>query len=139
MGNYKRVQNNITEVIDSNNEKIIERKDISNRIVEYFSSVGKQIRSGKEIVLSKYHEKQQLSENNLNDLEAEITLDEIEKIIKSGKIRKAEGPDKICPFMIKKGSKLLRKTLKKLFNTIWIKKLYPNLWSKGQIIPIPKV
>jgi hypothetical protein len=68
----------------------------------------------------------------------DITVQEVEDVLKSLNTNKATGPDCISPFMLKNGSKELAPSLTRLFNySLKICKI-PQAWKAANVIPIYK-
>ena len=116
------------KIIDNN-------KEAANLIAKYFANIGDE---GKpRTVLRCKDDKIKLED--LEELNREISEDEIKEVIKKSKVRKAEGCDEIHPFMIKFGGEKVIEWLHKLFNIILDGRVSPVEWNMGIIIPIPKV
>ena len=77
-------------------------------------------------------------ENSENELNCEITYDEIEKALKNLKNNKACGIDKILNEHIKYSYMSLKHVYFKLFNLILDKGIFPKSWSSGIIHPVYK-
>ena len=79
-------------------------------------------------------------ENDVYDdiLDSEITEEEIRKAINKLKNGKASGPDCILAEMLKLGEKEIIQFLKKYFNMLLSKGLFPIEWTKAIITPIHK-
>ena len=71
-----------------------------------------------------------------NELNTEITIDEVKSAVRSLKRNKAVGVDEI-PAEILKIPTLLN-FLHKLFNKCFTCGIIPTIWTKGIINPIPK-
>ena len=67
-----------------------------------------------------------------------ITLEEVEKAIKSIKNGKAPGPDQIHGEFLKYGGVPMIRALFYLFNAIWLMEKWPQEWRGGIIHPIYK-
>jgi hypothetical protein len=78
------------------------------------------------------------SHNKVDTLDKEFTCEEIEESIKRLKMKKASGLDSISNEMLKAGKETLKPYICKLFNNIIKSECYPNIWSKGYIVPIYK-
>ena len=68
-----------------------------------------------------------------------ISYEEIGLVIEEMSINKANGPDNISPFMIKKGGNSLISSLEKMFNRIWNNGVSPKHWFEAIVVPIPKL
>ena len=85
---------------------------------------------------SSVHE--QLSQN-ANDLErAEIQRYELARVIRDLKTDKAIGPDFIHNEFLKQSSKKFQKVLLRFFNLLFRSRIYPNVWNRANVSPIPK-
>ena len=67
-----------------------------------------------------------------------ITMSEVQTELKSLKLGKAPGIDRINNDFYKYLSDYLLQPLTVLFNYIWEKGVYPNKWSEGIIQPLHK-
>ena len=63
---------------------------------------------------------------------------EIEVVIQKLKIKKAAGPDGICPWMIKHGGEALSRSLLIIFQTCCEQESIPNAWREARIQPLMK-
>ena len=75
---------------------------------------------------------------NINDLDTEITEEEILRTIKKLKLGKSAGNDGIISEMLTSCQNLLTPVLKKLFNFIFTSGIYPNHWTECLVIAVPK-
>ena len=67
-----------------------------------------------------------------------LTMDELKKVIKTLKKKKAPGPDNITNEMLQHlGNKALQKLLD-IFNLSWNKGQLPQIWKEARMIPILK-
>lgn len=71
-------------------------------------------------------------------LQAHISHDEVEKVVKKLKNRKAAGPDGIQSEHLKMGGKTLLRVLTALFNAMIQREYRPSSMKLGLIVPIPK-
>ena len=78
------------------------------------------------------------SKNLLNELDTEITIEEIIKTAKKIKSKRAAHSDKINNEMIKYSVDILANGFIKVFNTIMKSGKFPTLWCDGLISPIFK-
>ena len=70
--------------------------------------------------------------------EREFTLKELKSALSSVDRRKAAGPDKIHPRMLKKLGPSALAYLLDLFNNVWKTSQVPQMWRTADIRPIPK-
>lgn len=75
---------------------------------------------------------------NIEQLDCSFTCDEVRKTILKMKRNKAFGIDLLLAEMFIDGVDILTPILCKLFNHIFDNGLYPESWTKGLIVPIPK-
>ena len=73
-----------------------------------------------------------------DDLDRDITIDEIESCIKKLKNNKASGVDNILNEYIKYSSNKFKTVLVTLFNKILFLGYFPSIWAIGEILPIFK-
>ena len=78
----------------------------------------------------------QLDPAILNDLNADITIEEVQRVVLKTKRNKARGIDKI-PYGVLKNERLI-KTLANLYQMCFKFGIIPQLWVKALIVPIPK-
>ena len=122
-------------LVDLEGKVMENNKEAANLIAKYFANIGD---GGKPItVIRSKNDKMKLED--LDELNREISIDEIMEVVKKSKIRKAEGCDEVHPFMIKFGGEKVIEWLFKLFNLIFDGRVAPVEWNMGIIIPIPKV
>ena len=76
--------------------------------------------------------------NIINDLDLEITPDEVMKVIKSLKTQKSPGLDGLVSEIFKSSADILCPILVKIFNVVFSSECYPKSWSEGVITPIHK-
>jgi len=71
-------------------------------------------------------------------MDSEISLDEILSSIKSLKVGKAPGDDKVLGEMLKCSANVILPYLGKLFNAILQKTQFPSIWTRSIIVPLHK-
>ena len=71
-------------------------------------------------------------------LNKEISEEEIKRAVNKLKLGKTSGIDGIIAEMLKNGGEEVNSFLIKLFNTIFDKGIYPQVWAKAIIVPIFK-
>ncbi|MEW8545054.1 MAG: reverse transcriptase family protein [Candidatus Thiodiazotropha sp.] len=76
--------------------------------------------------------------NIINDLDLEITQDEVLKVIKYLKAQKSPGMDGLIAEIFKSSADILSPILVKIFNVVFSSGCYPKSWSEGVITPIHK-
>ncbi|MCG8047974.1 MAG: reverse transcriptase family protein, partial [Candidatus Thiodiazotropha endolucinida] len=72
------------------------------------------------------------------ELDHEISFDEINKAVKTLKNSKSGGPDLILNEFLKYGINSLRPYLHRLFNVILTTGVFPSCWGEGYIVPLFK-
>ena len=75
---------------------------------------------------------------NINDLDTEISEDEIKAAIHKMKSRKSAGNDGIISEMLSCCPILFAPILKILFNFIFSSGIYPDHWTECLVIAVPK-
>ena len=73
-----------------------------------------------------------------NFLDSAITLDELNLALRNLKNDKSPGSDKIINEFLKYNTDLFKKTILMIFNVLFDKGYFPDVWSTGLIIPIFK-
>ena len=73
-----------------------------------------------------------------DELDAEISQEEIKQVIDKLKAGKAAGPDEIGPELIKLAEPGVRTYLHKLFNRIYESGYFPVEWAKAVVVPLLK-
>ena len=73
-----------------------------------------------------------------DELNSEVTIEELRLAISQLKNGKSAGPDAILNEFIKFGSERVLTYIHKLFNTIFECGYFPTRWSEGFIVPIQK-
>ena len=76
--------------------------------------------------------------HNVESLDSNFNEDEVLKAIQHLKRHKSPGDDLLVPEIFIEGSELLTPMLCKLFNFIFNQIIYPESWTKGILIPVPK-
>ena len=72
----------------------------------------------------------------VEDLDRDFTLQEVrEAIFYHLRFNKASGPDGICNEILKWGLEWLQQIILILFNQLWRKDLYPQMWNEIFLIP----
>jgi len=79
-----------------------------------------------------------LNSNHDDFLDREFTVDEVLKAISTLKNGKSGSVDSLIPEMFKVCKNELAPVLCILFNYIFNNNLYPEIWMKGIIVPVPK-
>ena len=83
-----------------------------------------------------YTETEQQYDTSL--LDASITRGEVQKAISKLKWNKSPGLDLLAPELFIDAAGLLADPLCKLFNFIFENNLYPESWTRGIVVPVPK-
>ena len=73
-----------------------------------------------------------------DELNIDISIEEIDKAIKQLKNNKSAGPDLILNEFLTNGKHILMPVLRTMFNTIFRLGYFPDRWSEGYIIPLHK-
>ena len=76
--------------------------------------------------------------NIINDLDLEITPEEILNVIKNLKAQKSPGLDGLISEVFKTAADILCPILIKIYNVVFSSECYPKSWSEGVITPIYK-
>ena len=79
-----------------------------------------------------------IRESIVQQLDCEFLKSEVLKAIKSLKRGKSIGADQLLPEVFIEGAEILAPLLCKLFNYMYDKSLYPDSWTRGIIVPVPK-
>ena len=81
---------------------------------------------------------QQVNESplNIDELDHEISTDEVRFAIRKLKTGKASGHDDILAEMLKVGQEHFVKYLTTLFNHVFSGGIFPDIWTKSVIVPI---
>ena len=69
---------------------------------------------------------------------SEITTEEVRVVVDKLKVKKAAGPDGICPWMIKHGGEALLQSLLVIFQACWDQGGIPHAWREARIQPLMK-
>ena len=77
------------------------------------------------------------NEDNENDLNKKFEIEELKSVLLSSK-NSSPGPDSIPNILLKELPDSALKTLLDMYNIIYTKKLFPDIWRKAIVIPIPK-
>jgi hypothetical protein len=72
------------------------------------------------------------------DLDADLSLKEVQAAVKQLKEGKAGGSDGILAFMLKRGGEAMVAALHKLLAVVWKEEKVPVEWRKGQVVPLFK-
>ena len=80
----------------------------------------------------------EIPETIVLQLDCEFSQSEVLKAIKSLKRGKSTGADQLFPEIFIEGAEILSPILCKLFNFMYDKALYPDAWTRGTIVPVPK-
>ena len=122
------------------NIKVTEKKAIANQLAETFSKNSSSKNYSKQFQTQKKNqEKYKINFNSENNepYNETITLNELKSAIEKSH-DSAVGPDEVhYSFLRQLPSKSLDLLLK-LYNKIWINKIFPKTWEEATIIPIPK-
>jgi len=79
-----------------------------------------------------------LNSHEVEQLDALFTLDDVQRAIKSLKSGKSSGDDELIAEMFVTCQDILSPILCKLFNHLFTNSLYPEQWTRGVIVPVPK-
>ena len=79
-----------------------------------------------------------MNNNNVEFLDRQICIEEVNIAISSLKNGKSGSVDSLIPELFKVCHNQLAPMLCKLFNYIFDNNIYPEIWRKGIIVPVPK-
>ena len=74
----------------------------------------------------------------INDLDIEISIEEVQKVVKNLKTQKSPGIDGLISEVFQSSIDILCPLLVKIFNVVFSTGCYPKSWSEGAITPIFK-
>ena len=74
----------------------------------------------------------------INDLDIEISIEEVQKVVKNLKTQKSPGVDGLISEVFQSSIDILCPLLVKIFNVVFSTGCYPKSWSEGAITPIFK-
>ena len=74
----------------------------------------------------------------VEDLDKQITMEELNRALNKLKAKKAAGDDGIIPEFLKNASSELKEFMIKLFNNLYDNGVFPSEWSSSIIVPIFK-
>ena len=75
---------------------------------------------------------------NVEQLDCQITNNEVQMAIKRLKPNKSSGIDALIPELFISSSNILSPLMCRLFNYMYENAVYPDCWTKGVIVPVPK-
>ena len=127
----KPKQSKVSTIKDKNGETLIEKNRILQRWTEYCSELYNHELNGDESVLD-------VPNSQSDDSENEIQKAEIEEAIKKLKKGKSPGVDNIPGELIQAGGDFMTTALLHICNKIFIKKTWPENWTKSLVITLPK-
>ena len=92
------------------------------------------------LTLQDSENEQQVNESplHINELDHEISTDEVRFAIRKLKTGKASENDDILAEMLKVGQEHFVKFLTTLFNYVFSSGIFPDIWTKSVIVPIHK-
>ena len=129
------------DTITEDNIKIKDPKTTKNHIADYFEDLyqAREAESTHETWTKTINEKIKLiTKTNTNETPNEITLEELNKDIKTLKRGKSTGPDNIPNEAIIEANKTNRTTINNILNNIYNTEKIPDQWQKGEIIKFYK-
>ena len=74
----------------------------------------------------------------VEEFQRDITEEEVQEAVSKLVERKAPGPDRVNPPLIKRGGEPMNKSLLTLFGRSWAESSLPTCWKEANICPIPK-
>ena len=89
-------------------------------------------------ITSNAADKSNIIRTTAEQLDCEIQLSEVLKSVRALKLNKSPGIDLLTAEMFVNASNLLSPILCKLFNYIYDSGCYPQNWSNGITVPVPK-
>ena len=115
-------------------------KECADHVCDFFATVGRganeERERGEEKEVGREEEQEQQEEEERYD--TDITLSEVEAVVKRLKVEKAAGPDGICPWMIKQGGEAMLQSLLIIMQACWQQGSIPDAWRKARIQPLMK-
>ena len=119
---------------------LTDEKEIADYICNYFASVGRGEQRAHEGVGEKEREGAEEKKDGLEEesFHTQITLSEVEAVVKKLKVKKAAGPDGICPWMIKHGGEAMLQSLLVIMQACWEQGSIPEAWRRARIQPLMK-
>ena len=106
---------------------------------KYFKDLSNLKSSVSEEVVNLLNSNEQRNKNiSVDMLDEEILMTELEKAIKSLKTNKACGVDGILNEFLKHSPPSIKEAILMLFNVILKTGYFPEIWAKGEIVPVHK-
>ena len=75
---------------------------------------------------------------NVEELDCDFTIEEVKRAISALKRGKSCGNDNIVPEAFIESSEIIAPIVCTLFNYMYSNNVYPSVWAKGVIVPMPK-
>jgi hypothetical protein len=127
-------------VIDPNDNTVITKKDEVLNVWQNVFSKLLNIEQGDKCIsnngITVVEQRDPSDPTGLNILDSEISINEINIAIQASKKGKASGVDGIHVEFL--GTERVVHFLHKLFNLCFLKGIFPSMWKKGVICPVPK-
>jgi exonuclease III len=117
------------------------KTDIGDITIEEFYDHFKDLYSNNDVFLNNQVDEElsnNLNQNIVEELDKDFTLEDVLTAISSLKTGKSGGEDRLISEIFKECKDLLSPALCRLFNFMLATTTYPESWSKGIIIPVPK-
>lgn len=136
-------RSNCVHFLQYEDQIITKNEEIANKLAETFAKNSSSQNYSKEFIPYKNEqEKLTLSvdiDNSvpLNHINNIISMNELTAAIDSSK-NSSPGPDKIPNILIKNLPRRGMETLLKIYNKIWENDVFPKIWKKAIVVPVPK-
>ena len=75
---------------------------------------------------------------NVEQLDCNFSIQEVEKAIGCLKRGKSSGEDSLIPEIFLESKTILSPIVRRLFNYMFDNSIYPECWTRGIIVPVPK-
>lgn len=105
---------------------------------EHFKNLYSDEDSFRDDDVEHYLSQQDSSNIHIEQLDCNITIDEVKNAIENLKRKKSPGIDMLLPEIFIEGNDTLSPYLCKLFNYMYDNSVYPDCWVKGILVPVPK-
>ena len=136
---HKSIQpsTNIQFLESDDDQTATQAHDIANTLAGKFQENSNNINSPHPTAIYNNIHHDMIRNDNNSSLNSPLTLKEINSILTSTK-NSAPAPDNIPNSLVKVLPKTGINYMLKIFNCIWIHKVFPGNWQKAIAVPIPK-
>ena len=133
----KDCDSNKMMLTDDENDTPVPDDKCAEFINKFFTGIGEKLANKLNVPLPVIDNSDQLHEGHdiLYDL---FTVDEVAKVVKDIKIKKASSIKDVKTHVLKDAFNVLLDKMVILFNSSIVRQVFPNAWKTGTIIPIPK-